>query len=82
MPVHTELSVIVDGAFEEDATFTDYLVEQAFIDSIEEEAIGHGYPVEVFRVTHGDHPIGADCECIQYEISHRPILSVPSVNDR
>ena len=82
MPVHTELSVIVDGAFEEDATFTDYLDEWAFIHSIEEEAMDHGYPVEIFCVTHGDHPIGADCECAQYAISHEPILSVPSVSDR
>jgi hypothetical protein len=42
--MYADVSVIVDGALGESETFTDYLLLEEYVRTIEEEAAGHGYP--------------------------------------
>jgi hypothetical protein len=72
---YSEISVVVDGALEEEQTFTDYLLEAEYLDRIEEEATDHGYPTEVFRLYHEHNPSDEDCGCIQYVQDHHPYAS-------
>jgi len=71
--MYIDASVIVDGALEEDATFTDYLVFEDWLKGIERDARSHGYRTEVYVIEHA-HPLedGADCACVQYLTSHHP----------
>jgi len=69
--MYAEVTVIVDGALEESQTFHDEALMRDFIDTIREEAEGHGYLTEVFVMYH-DHADGIDCECAQYVTDHHP----------
>lgn len=48
MPAHATVDVIVNGALEESATFTDETLMADFIAGVREDAEGDGYPTEVF----------------------------------
>jgi hypothetical protein len=69
---YAEITVIVNGAVQDEETFTDYTLEDAFIRTIEEEAAGHGYPVEVFELYHEHALTSEECECAQYVTDHHP----------
>jgi hypothetical protein len=73
MPVpsaYAEVTVIVDGALDQEITFTDETLMRDFIDKIREDAESDGYPTEVFVLYHEHEP--GDCECVQYVTDHRP----------
>jgi hypothetical protein len=71
--MYAETSVIVDGALEESETFFDYALLDEYVDSVREDAEGHGYPTELYILWHDHKP--AECECIQYVQDHKPAHS-------
>lgn len=72
--MYDQITVIVDGALEEEENFFDETLEHEFCMKIRDEALGHGYPVEIYRITH-DHDANLECECVQYSQDHRPIYA-------
>jgi hypothetical protein len=70
--MYADVSVIVDGALGESETFTDYLLLEEYVRTIEEEAAGHGYPTEVYVVEHNHALDVDDCACVQYLTDHHP----------
>jgi hypothetical protein len=68
--MHADVSVVVDGALEEDETFFDYALMEQYLSEVEADAVDHGYLTEVYVVWH-DHEPG-DCDCIQYLTDHHP----------
>jgi hypothetical protein len=68
--MYADVSVVVDGALEDEQTFYDETLMAEFIREIEDEARSDGYPTQVYVLFH-DHPEG-ECECIQYVQSHKP----------
>lgn len=70
--LHAEVSVVVDGAVEQDGVvFFDEVLLREFVAGIEEEARGDGYWTQVFVLWH-EHEVGIECECVQYVQSHKP----------
>ena len=69
--MYAELTVIVNGAVEEEATFTDETLVTEFLNDLEREAEGDGVRTEVHRLDH-DHAPEVDCDCAQYATDHRP----------
>lgn len=69
---YAEVVVVVDGSIEETEIFHDYALEAEYIAQIEEEAMGHGYPVEVFIAYH-EHAVSI--ECPQLATSNAPAYS-------
>jgi hypothetical protein len=59
---YSEIEVSVDGTKEETATFTDYLLEEQYIEQIRQEAKDDGYVREVQILRH-DHSPGGACNC-------------------
>jgi hypothetical protein len=72
---YAEVTVIVDGAFEESETFHDEALLSHYIAAIQDEAEGHGYPTEVYVLWHEHDDEGEECECVQYVTDHRPYAS-------
>lgn len=72
--MYAEVTVIVNGALEEEETFHDYALMDAFLAEVRREASSHGYPTEVFVLYH-EHPLQAECECIQFETDHHPLFT-------
>jgi hypothetical protein len=70
MPAYADVSVVVDGALEEEHRFTDEALMTDYIRTVQDEAEGHGYRTEVFILEHDHEP--AECECIQYVQDHKP----------
>jgi len=73
--MYADVTVIVDGAVEEEERFTDEAMMRDYIAGIEEEQVGHGYPVEVYVIEHDHAP--AECECHQYVQDGRPRFTFP-----
>jgi hypothetical protein len=71
MPAHAAVTVIVDGALDQEEVFTDYLRLEEFLSQVGDDAESDGYLTEVFVLEH-DHEIGIECECAQYALDHRP----------
>ena len=71
---YAEVSVIVNGALEEEETFTDYLLLEEYVKNIESDAEDHGYLTEVHIVQHEHEPLQGDdeCACVQYLTDHHP----------
>ena len=69
---YADVSVVVDGALEESASFYDYAVLDAFIQTIREEAEGDGYRTEVYVLLHDHSPDVEECACSQYVQDHNP----------
>lgn len=69
------VTVIVDGALEEEETFRDYLLFDHYLSSLKEDAASHGYPTDVFALYHLHDEDAGHCECIQFETDHSPIWS-------
>jgi hypothetical protein len=69
---YAEVTVIVDGAVEQEETFHDYLLMNAFIDGVREDAAGDGYPTEVYVMEHEHDETGQECSCAQYVADHHP----------
>jgi hypothetical protein len=69
---YAEVTVIVDGAVEQEETFHDYLLMDEFINGIREEARGDGYPTEIRVLEHGHADDGEECACAQYKTDHHP----------
>lgn len=70
-----EVTVVVDGAVEETATFYDYAILTEFVNEVEDDARGHGYRTEIY-VQYHDHEDEGECECAQFEQDHSPYLVV------
>lgn len=73
---YSEVSVVVEGAEEENLTFADDALMKDYIERIRQEAEADGYPTEVF-ITYHEHagwPY-SDCDCKQYETDHKPAYS-------
>jgi hypothetical protein len=71
--MYAEVTVIIDGAVETEEIYHDQVFMDHCLESIAEDALGHGYPTEVYIMYH-DHAFGMDCECIQYVADHRPVF--------
>lgn len=69
--MYIEASTVVAGAEEDREVFTDYMLYEVWLDDVRADAYDTGYRIEVYEVEH-DHPIGEDCECVQYLQDHRP----------
>lgn len=69
--MYAEFSIIVAGALDEEATFTDETLVDEFLAGLEQEAEGSGYRFEVYRIDH-DHELGIECECVQFLTDHKP----------
>ncbi len=80
MSAYAEVSVVVDGALEQNLTFHDATLMTAEIAEIVEEAKGDGYRTEVFVMFH-EHNETEDCECVQFEASHLPEVTINSDTD-
>lgn len=70
--MYSEVTVIVDGAQEEDETFTDYLLQEEFITKIGMDAVDHGYHTEVFVINHEHDMTDEECSCVQMLTDHSP----------
>ncbi len=62
---YSEVEVSVDGTKAETATFTDYLLEEQYIEQIRQEAKDDGYVREVQILRH-DHSPGGACNCQRF----------------
>jgi hypothetical protein len=76
---HADVTVVVDGAVENDRMFTDYALMEDFIAEIAAEAHDHGYLTEVYVMYH-DHEVGIDCECAQFVTDHHPLYTFNGSN--
>lgn len=70
-PAHATVTLIVDGAVEEEQVFTDEALLRAYVDEVEADAKDHGYPTQV-RILYHAHAIGIPCDCAQYQLDHTP----------
>lgn len=69
---YADVTVVVDGAVEQEEQFTDYLLLEQFIDGVREDAEGDGYPTEVYVLYHEHEPGEDECTCVQYVTDHHP----------
>ena len=70
---YDEVSVIIDGALDEERTFTlpDQLPdEEAFLAELKREADSAGFTADIYLTYHPHAP--ADCECSQFATDHSP----------
>lgn len=75
MTMYAEVTVIVDGALDQEHTFDDYQVMQEYIDILRDLSMDDGQATEVYIQYH-DHGISDDeCMCAQYETDHKPAYS-------
>jgi hypothetical protein len=72
---YADVTVIVDGALEEQQSFTDYLLQNEYIEQIKAEALGDGYPTEIYVLEHDHDPNDDYCACAQYRTDHHPYWS-------
>ena len=75
--MYTEVSVVVDGALEEEQTFHDYLLLNEYVATIEDDAKSHGYLTQVYIIEHEHADLEGDeeCVCVQYLTDHHPSYS-------
>lgn len=68
-----EVTVIVDGAVDDEITVTDQAVLSAVIAGIGADAEADGITAEVYIQWH-DHPMdyAGECVCAQYATDHHP----------
>lgn len=90
---HNEYTLLVEGAYEADIiTDVDFNViasndpgsspttRTEWFDTLSSDAASDGQRYEVFAVHHGEHAVGVECECAQFETDHHPIWT-RNVND-
>ena len=70
--MYADVTVIVDGAVGTEDTFYDYALMEQFIDTIRDEAMGDGYPTDVYIQYHEHDMTDNECICAQYETDHHP----------
>jgi hypothetical protein len=68
--VYAEVTLVVEGAVEEEMFFYDGALLQGWIDNVDQEQQAEGWSGYLTVLWH-DHPMG-DCECVQYVQDHRP----------
>ena len=73
--MYADVTVIVDGAVGTENTFYDYALMEQFIDTIRDEAMGDGYPTDVYIQYHEHDMTDNECMCAQYETDHHPDYS-------
>lgn len=71
---YADVTVVVDGAVEEEVRIRDETILREFLADAEDEAKGHGYPTQVY-VVHHDHD-EYPCSCIEYLQDHKPAVEV------
>ena len=69
--MYAEITVVCDGALESEEIYHDETLMTEALDAIREDSLADGVPTEVYVMYH-EHDAGDECECIQYEQSHRP----------
>ena len=76
--MYAVVSVIVDGALESEETYHDEVLMTNALDEIRDDSLADGVPTEVYVIYH-DHDESVECECIQYETSHKPkfVYNIP-----
>jgi hypothetical protein len=72
--VYATVTVLVDGALEQEDTFFDETAMRAWIDGVGQDAVADGYPTEVYIVEHAHAWDDTDdeCTCAQYLTDHHP----------
>lgn len=78
---YAEVTVIVDGVQESFDTFYDYNYLNLWLDEIREDALGHGYPTEVYVMYHEHAATEEECACAQYITDHHPAYSYNTGED-
>lgn len=78
--MYDEITVIVEGALEETATFHDETLEHEYLSALAAELAGDGVEYAVYRLTH-DHQETEECECVQFETSHLPLFTNETAAD-
>lgn len=68
---YAEVTVVVNGAVEQQLNIHDDALLTDFIDQEANEAASHGYPTQVYILYH-EHHDETPCECAQYVQDHRP----------
>jgi hypothetical protein len=69
--IYADVSVIVNGALEEERTFHDETLMNDYLGQIEDEAKGDGIRTEIYVLWH-EHDDMDGCACIQYATDHHP----------
>ena len=69
--MYAETTVVVAGAVDEQAFWTDETPLAEYLADLEADAQSDGYRYEVW-VRYHEHNISDECECAQYEQDHRP----------
>ena len=72
---YATITVVVEGAFEDEADFFDYTLAEIAIRQAAEDAKLDGMRTEIFILEHEHEP--GDCECIQYLTDHHPAYVFP-----
>jgi hypothetical protein len=72
---YAEVTVIVDGALDESATFTDETALAEFLASQHTAAQADGLPTEVYVLWHDHAMSDQECCCVQYVSDHHPDYS-------
>lgn len=68
--MYADVTVVVEGAVEEDRRFFDSALLQEFIEELRREQQDSGYNFAI--VLEHDHDPTADCSCVEYLQDHRP----------
>lgn len=73
-----ELTLVCDGAFDEVVECATYADIESYLSQVSDDYTTYGYTSEwnVYSVYHPHAISEDDCECIQYETDHYPILTL------
>lgn len=69
---YADVTVIIDGAVEEEHTFSDEAFMLDYIRTIQDEAGSHGYLTEVYILNHEHSLTDDECGCVEYLQDHSP----------
>lgn len=75
MAPYADVSVIVEGALEEEATFHDETLMRDWIAHVIEDLRADGVSGQVYVVHHDHDESDEDCACVQYLTDHRPFAT-------
>ena len=70
---YATLSVVIDGAVDEEDDYFDQTLLDDRLWHLAEESQAHGYPTSVYVLYHDHDRSVVDCECVQYLQDHRPL---------
>ena len=70
---YATLSVVIDGAVDEEDDYFDQTLLDDRLWNIAEESQAHGYHTAVYVLYHDHDRSVVDCECVQYLQDHHPL---------